>query len=173
MTRTVVLNANFQYLNTISWQKAVTLVFQEKVDVIAHYDNVISNSSKTFEMFVPKIIRLVKMVRKLYKNKVPYSKSNIFTRDNFTCQYCDVKLNINECTVDHIIPRAKGGKSSWDNCCCACKKCNHLKGDKHLRDTNMFLKSKQFTPTINEFIHMKMENLGIDKYINEVLEKLV
>jgi 5-methylcytosine-specific restriction endonuclease McrA len=169
----VVLNANYQYLNTISWQKAITLVFQAKVDVLSWSDDVISNSSKSFEMLIPKIIRLVKMVRKIYKNRVPYSKRNIFTRDKFTCQYCDVKLKVDECTLDHVVPSSIGGKSEWDNCVCACQKCNHNKGDKSLRDINMYLKRSPYTPTINEFLLLKVETLGIDKYINEILENLV
>lgn len=169
----IVLNANYEYLNSINWQKAVTLVFQEKVDVIAWYDDVVSNNSKTFEMFIPKVIRLVKMVRKLYKNKVPYSKRNIFTRDKFTCQFCNDKLVLDECTVDHVVPKAKGGKSTWENCVCACKTCNHSKGDRNLKETGMFLKSKPYMPTINEFIQLKMKALGIDKYIKEVFDSFM
>jgi len=171
--QTIVLNANYQYLNTIDWQKAVTLVFQGKVDVLSTYDDVVSNASKTFEMFVPKIIRLIKMVRALYKNKVPYSKRNIFSRDNFTCCYCGDKLKVNECTVDHIIPKSKGGESSWENCVCSCKKCNHRKGDKTLRESGLHLRTKPVQPTIQEFIQSKIKLLGIDKYINEVFEGLV
>lgn len=169
----IVLNANYEYLNTISWQKAVTLVFQEKVDVLANHDESVSNG-KGYEIFLPKLIRLCKMVRKLYKNKVPYSKRNVFTRDNFKCCFCDVKLKLEDCTVDHVVPKAKGGKSEWDNCVTACKKCNHTKGDKDVgHASGLFLRRKPFTPTISEFIQMKMRSLGVDKYIKEIFENLV
>ena len=168
----IVLNANGMYLNTISWQKAITLVFQDKCDVLAYHDETVSNG-KDYEMFLPKLIRLVKMVRQLYRNNVPYSKRNVFTRDKFTCQFCSGKLTLDECTVDHVVPKAKGGKSEWDNCVTACKTCNHGKGDKALgKESGLYLRKKPFTPTINEFIQLKMRALGVDKYINEIFENL-
>lgn len=160
------------YLNTISWQTAVTLLFKEKVHVVATYDKVISNVTKTFEIQVPKVIRLVKMVDRIYKNKVPFSKHGVFIRDRNTCGYCSTVMETRDCTVDHIVPVSKGGKSEWSNAVCSCKTCNHRKADKDLRESGLRLHITPTTPTISSFVSLKMRSLGIEEYINDLLTNL-
>jgi len=153
-----VLNADYGYLNHISWQKAISLIYKGKADIVEATNKIISNIDKSVQYFIPKIIKLVKFVNQIYKNKIPYSKFNIFIRDNYTCQYCGIKLVKNQCTIDHIVPRVKGGKSSWTNCVCACKICNNQKADRDLKDTPFQLKKVPVRPNIADFIRLKMKS---------------
>lgn len=167
MQSVVVLNSSYEYLNSISWQKAITLLYKGKVEVVKNTDRVIRNFENTVRIFVPKIVRLLKYVRTIFKKAVYFSKRNIHCRDNWTCQYCDSKTNIG---IDHIIPLSKGGKSTWENCVSCCKKCNKQKGYKSIREAKMFLKRQPFQPTINEFMHLKLKQRGFD--LEKLLEEI-
>ena len=110
-------------------------------------------------------MRLIKMIRLIYKNKVPYSKKNIMIRDGFSCGYCGSTYQL---TIDHIIPVSRGGKSTFENCVTACRECNNKKGSRTPGEANMFLKRQPYAPTISEFFRIKMKQLGVDKYLKEV-----
>lgn len=164
-TRVLVLNNDYSFLNVCSVNRAITLVYQNKAEIIKASDRILSNFESTFKIFRPLIIRLLKFVRQVFRNKVPYSKSNIITRDG-ACVYCG---SMEDLTVDHIIPRSRGGKSSWENCACACNKCNNRKGDKTPREANMFMKKQPYTPTITEFIQIKMKMYGFESILTDLL----
>lgn len=164
-----VLNSDFTYIGMISWERSIVLLYQGKAESVKETDTVIYNQDRTYSFVIPKIIRLVAYVTSLYKNKIPYSKRNIFVRDKYTCQYCGKKMIQPQCTVDHIIPKALGGKSSWNNCVCACKSCNNIKGDKHLDHTKLRLRSHPRQPSAGEFIRLRSVNLieQIEQMFNE------
>ena len=105
------------------------------------------------------VIRLVEYVKSLFRNKIPYTKRNIFVRDGYTCQYCSKKMEPSECTVDHIVPKVDGGKSSWENCVCSCKRCNNIKGDKPLAKTGLKLKRNPVQPSAGDFIRLRTGNI--------------
>jgi 5-methylcytosine-specific restriction endonuclease McrA len=159
MNSVAVLNSDYQFIGTISWERSIVLLYQGKAEIVKETDRVIYNFDKTFSFIVPRIIRLITYVRSLYRNKIPYSKRNIFVRDNYTCQYCDKKLDISECTVDHVVPKVLGGKSSWSNCVCSCKKCNNIKGDKPLEHTGLKLKKEPQTPSAGDFIRLRSKTI--------------
>jgi 5-methylcytosine-specific restriction endonuclease McrA len=162
MNNVTVLNADYNYLNNISWQKAIVLIFKGKAEIIKATNTIISNVDKSVQYFVPKVIKLINYVNQIYKNKIPYSKFNIFIRDNYTCQYCGVKLTKNECTIDHVKPKVKGGKSSWYNCVCACRRCNNFKADRDISDTPFQFKKLPTRPSIADFIRLKSKkNKGV------------
>lgn len=160
----IVLNADYSYLNNVSWKKAMLLLKKGKVEVVKYSKKIINTVCDTFK--VPMVIRLIKYIRILYRTKVPYSKKNIFARDKYKCAYCGREVEV--LTVDHIIPKAKGGKSSFDNCVAACKPCNNRKGDKSCSEARMYPKVKPYTPTINEFLQIKMKKMGIDEIIKNL-----
>ena len=111
-------------------------------------------------------MRLVKLIRTIYRTRVPFSKKNVMIRDGFKCVYCGatgVRF-----TIDHVRPKAIGGKSSFENCVTACKPCNHKKGHKTCDDARMFPKTKLVAPTISEFLRMRMETLGINDILKEI-----
>jgi len=168
MERVILLNSDYSFLNTIDWKRAMILLAKGKVEVLKATDKILRDSQRTWEIYIPKVLRLVDIVRRVYRAKVPYSKRNVIYRDRFTCQFCgivDQKL-----TIDHVIPKSRGGKSSFDNCVAACKPCNNTKNDRTPREANMVLARKPFQPTIMEFITIKMQVLGIDKLIEDIWE---
>lgn len=169
MERVVLLNSDYNFLGVINWKRAVSLVFQQKAEIVKATDRLIRSAGKTFEMYVPKVLRLVHLARKVYKSKVPYSKRNVIFRDQHICQYCGDKV-MNHMTVDHIIPQSRGGKSNFENCVASCKKCNSIKDDRLPSECGMVLARRPFRPTIMEFISIKMKTLGIDKLLEEIWE---
>ena len=168
MERVILLNSDYSFLNTINWKKAMRLLAKGKVETIKATEKIIRNSERTWELYIPKVIRLIKLVRKIYKTKVPFSKKNVIYRDLYTCQYCGKKDQ--KMTIDHVIPSSRGGKSSFDNCVAACKPCNNIKNDRTPNEAKMALKRLPFQPTIMEFIAIRMKFLGVDKILKEIWE---
>jgi len=154
-----------------SWKRAVVLIENKKAEVLKESDKVIKTMGGKI-INIPIVLRLIKFIRILYKKEVPFSKKNVFVRDNYTCQFCGRKVSDSllsnkdsnykktKATIDHLKPVSKGGLSSWDNCVCACFECNNKKGDRNLADTNLKLSRKPFKPTISEFIKMKLAVSG-------------
>ncbi|MEA3458160.1 MAG: HNH endonuclease [Candidatus Thermoplasmatota archaeon] len=162
MNSVVVLNADYQYINNISWQKAVCLLYKDKAETVKKSDKTIYNESKTASFVIPVVIRLVKYIKQVYQNAIPYSKRGVFTRDHYICQYCGEELYQSNATIDHIVPKAKGGKTSWTNCTTSCKRCNNIKGDRDLHDTPFNLKSIPKRPKVSDYIRLKSK-LIMDK----------
>ena len=166
--RVILLNSDYSFLNTVNWKKAMCLLAKGKVEVLKATEKILRSSDRTWKLYIPKILRLVKLVRQVYRTRVPYSKKNMIYRDKYTCQYCGIVDQ--KMTIDHIIPSSRGGKSSWENCVASCKPCNNLKNDKTPREAHMSLKRHPFQPTIMEFITIKMKLLGIDKILEDLWE---
>lgn len=156
-TQIILLDNNFQFLNTVSIKKAIKLIVKNRVEVI---------KSTTKELRVgflmPQVIRLLKAIKTTFNKRIPFSKQSIFTRDNYVCQYCGKELHSKNATVDHVLPSSKGGKNSFLNCVTACKPCNSWKGDQLLSQTSMQLAKTPTHPSFSEFMYMKMKVLGID-----------
>ena len=142
-------------MGNVEWQRSIVLLYQGKAEIIKETEKVIYNTDKSYSYVVPRVIRLIQYVTQIFKNKIPYSKSNVFLRDRFKCQFCGKKLVKNECTVDHVVPKAKGGKSSWINCVTACKRCNGEKGDRDLYDTHFRLLREPVAPSVADFARIK------------------
>ncbi len=159
MTNVAVLNADFTYIGMIPWERSIVLLYQGKAETVKETKTTIYNQDRSHSFIVPKIIRLVSFVRSLYSNKIPYSKRNIFVRDKHSCQYCGKKMTPSECTVDHIVPKAHRGKSSWENCVCSCKRCNNIKGDLPLDKCEVFLRKRPYKPNAADFIRLRSSHL--------------
>jgi len=169
MESVILLNSDYSFLNIIGWKKAIRLLTKGKVEVLKATEKILRSAGRTWELYIPKVLRLVKLVRSVYKTKVPYSKKNIIYRDKYICQYCGVKDS--KMTIDHVIPSSRGGKSSFNNCVTSCKSCNSLKNNMTPREAKMTLKRQPFQPTIMEFITIKMQLLGVDKILEELWDK--
>jgi 5-methylcytosine-specific restriction endonuclease McrA len=138
MERTLLLNATFEPLKIISWQRAITLLTQGKVEVIDFYDRDVRGVSITFKL--PSILRLLKLVKiKRTSREVRFSRANIYQRDKYTCQYCGVKYPAEDLTFDHVIPQVQGGEATWENIVTACLQCNNRKGGRTPREAKMRL----------------------------------
>jgi 5-methylcytosine-specific restriction endonuclease McrA len=160
----VVLNGDYSYLCSVSWKRALKLVLAEKVKVLKYSNRVVSCVQKSFK--VPAVVALVRVVRMIYKNKVPFSKKNVLVRDQHRCSYCGSKSK--KLTIDHVIPRSKGGKTDFDNCVACCKACNDKKGARNPREAGMYLKKRPFQPTISEFMRMRLKNSEVYRYLVEL-----
>ena len=169
MEKVVLLNSDYNFLGVVHWKKAIALMVKGKVEIVKEGERAIHNASRTVRLVIPKVIRLIKMARRIYKSMVPFSKRNVLVRDRNICQYCG-EPGHNDLTIDHVIPISKGGKSTFDNCVASCFKCNSTKNDSLPSECGMTLLRKPFRPTIMEFITIKMRSLGIDELLKEIWE---
>jgi 5-methylcytosine-specific restriction endonuclease McrA len=132
MPATLVLNADYTPLSiipisSISWKDAIKISFLGHATPVELYDDWLVHSPST-SMPVPAVIISNVFIKK--KHGVRFSRTNLLIRDNFTCQYCNKTLVSHDLTIDHVIPRVKGGKTKWENVVCACYVCNSIKGHK-------------------------------------------
>jgi 5-methylcytosine-specific restriction endonuclease McrA len=153
----ILLNGDYSYLCLVDWKKAMCLVFADKVKVLHYSDRIIHGVDKVFR--APAVLVLIKVVRSVYRGRVPFSKKNVLVRDRFTCAYCGKKGK--PLTLDHVIPRSKGGKTDWENCVACCRGCNHSKGAKTPREAKMHLIKRPFQPTIAEFIRIRLKQSSV------------
>jgi 5-methylcytosine-specific restriction endonuclease McrA len=155
---TLLLNSDGQPLShvplsVITWQDAMRLMYQGKVKTLKEYDSWVVRSQH-LELKVPSIVIMTKHVK--WSKTLKYSPTNIFLRDDFTCQLQTTwrckeahgKAKLSELTLDHVVPRSKGGKTNWLNCCTACKTCNSEKGN----DETIVPKKKPHKPSYYEIL---------------------
>ena len=130
MVRTLVLNASFEPIAIVDVGRAVVLVLSEKATVVEHGDTELRSPSMTFR--APSVIRLTRYVRIPYRAQVPVTNRNVLIRDQFRCVYC---RTARATTVDHVVPRSRGGATrDWANVRAACGRCNHKKADRLLSE---------------------------------------
>ena len=163
--QTVVLNADYTYLNTVPWKRALKLIIKEKAEVLQETDHQVYNFERTFIFKIPLVLRLVDLVKTVYRNKIPFSRKNVFIRDGFRCQYCGGSPQV--LSLDHVFPVSRGGKSNFLNCVTSCITCNVKKGDKTLEEAHMRLVKQPYEPSIAELLNYKMRNTGIYKFLKE------
>ena len=125
----LVLNADFRPLSYFplslwSWQESIKAVFLDRVNIVSQYDRVVRSPS--FEMKLPSVIALKEFVP--LNRRPAFTRFNVFLRDRFSCQYCGRCCPTHELTFDHVVPRSRGGRTTWSNVVTACQSCNLLKG---------------------------------------------
>ena len=141
--RTLLLSQGFEPIKVISWQRAITLLFLGKVEVIEEYaDNV---RSVSLVIKIPAVVRLLRAFRR-HAKPVKFSRVNIYARDHYKCQYCGRRASISELTYDHVIPRSQGGHTEWTNIVTACYECNRKKGGRTPREAGMQLLAQPIQP---------------------------
>lgn len=159
MGHALVLNASFEPLHIVTWQRAIQLLFQGKVEVIENSDREVRTVRLTIR--VPAVLRLIQyvpLVRK--KTIIRFSRANIFLRDQYHCQYCGKQQPKSNLTLDHVIPIVQGGSKSWGNIVTACKTCNQKKGGRTPQQAGLNLVGKPRQPTWLPMINLQ---LGIKK----------
>ncbi|MER3397448.1 MAG: HNH endonuclease [Chloroflexota bacterium] len=130
----LVLNQNYEPLNVCNVRRAFVLIDRGKAEVLEHADGVLRTPSRIFRL--PSVIRLVYMIKRP-RPEVKLTRREVFLRDNYTCQYCGTRTR--DLTVDHVIPRHRGGKHVWENVVSACKSCNHRKANRTPEEAGMKL----------------------------------
>jgi 5-methylcytosine-specific restriction endonuclease McrA len=141
----LVLNASFEPIHIVPWQRAIQLLFQGKVEVVEESDREIRSVRVTIK--VPAVLRLLQYVPlKKKKQMIRFSRENVFLRDQLLCQYCGHKFSRSQLTLDHVTPVVQGGKKSWENIVTSCKPCNQRKGGRTPGQANMALIRKPREP---------------------------
>jgi len=140
----LVLNADYRPLSYFplslwSWQDAVKAAYLDRVNIVAEYDDIVHSPSVNIK--IPSVIVLKNYVKP--STSTAFTRFNLFLRDEFTCQYCGSQ---GEMTFDHIIPRSKGGKTTWKNVVASCQKCNLMKGSRSLKKAGLNLKQQPKKP---------------------------
>jgi len=143
-TRTLLLSQGYEPIKIIPWQRAMTLLTLDKVEVVEEYDAEIRAQSMIVR--IPSIVRLRKAFRR-YAKPVKFSRVNIYARDQYRCQYCGVKCSIDELTYDHVIPRSRGGRTTWENIVSCCYECNAVKANRTPAEACMKLLALPKRPT--------------------------
>ena len=143
MQAVLLLNSSFEPLRIISWQKAVTMFFLGKVEVVEEYEHDIRAISLIIK--APAVVRLLRYVR-IGRKTPPLCRTNILARDGYQCQYCSKTLSSKEATLDHVIPRSQGGRTTWENVVCCCTHCNRKKGGRTPAEARMALMTKPVRP---------------------------
>jgi len=141
---TLVLSASYEPVARVSWKRAVTLLWEQKVEVVEEYEDRVIRSV-TFELKAPSVIRFLRAVRGR-KRAVKFSRENVYWRDSRRCQYCVQIVPRPEATYDHVVPRAQGGKTTWENVVIACVACNQKKGGRTPSQAGMRLASTPVKP---------------------------
>lgn len=154
--RVLILDSTYRPLGLISWKKAVALVWLEKAEVLEEYEELLRSPS--FEMKVPAVVRLSLYVR-TKEPKLRFSKRNLYTRDRGQCQYCKKHISYDSSTYDHVLPRARGGKTNWENIVIACAKCNEYKDDQTPAEAGLSRVSPR-VPTHWQLMRMMIEGMS-------------
>ena len=145
--RVLVLNQNYMPMSVCSARRAVILLYMEKAEIVERNHSVVRSINR--ELPLPSIVRLSRMVH-VPKKRVLLSRKNIIKRDNHQCQYCGTREG--PVTVDHVFPRNRGGKDTWENLVCACMKCNSRKGNLTPKEAGMHLRRHPRKPGYLFFI---------------------
>lgn len=157
MNAVLVLNQDYSPLTICSVQRAFLLVFLNKAELLNSVEErQLRSVSKSYAF--PSVIKINRYINIPYKGVV-LTRHNIFKRDGHQCQYCGTAKDL---TLDHLIPRSKGGKSSWTNLVTACKQCNSKKGDYSLEKVGMKLRNTPVKPSYLSFIKMTNGRLRED-----------
>lgn len=142
----LVLNQNYEPLNICSVRRALVLVLGGKAELLEAARGRIASASRAFPF--PSVIRLIHLIKRP-RPRVKLTRKEIFIRDGYTCQYCGVRTS--NLTIDHVIPRSRGGLHTWDNVVAACQPCNHRKGGKSVAEARMALLHQPHEPRAGRY----------------------
>jgi len=144
----LVLNADFRPLSYYplslwSWQEAVKAVVSGRVNVVSVYERIVRSPTRAMQL--PSVISLKEYIPAA--RRPAFTRFNVFLRDRFSCQFCGEALPTHELTFDHLVPRSRGGRTTWENVVTACSPCNLMKGDRLPHEARMFPLESPAQPT--------------------------
>ena len=145
LTDVLLLNQSFEPLRLVSVRKAIVLLLQEKAELVEAAEARLRAQHQAFA--TPLVIRLVRYVPVGRRRRpIPCSRRGVLIRDRDTCQYCGAQPGRKHLTLDHVVPRSRGGVTSWENCVAACAACNHRKGGRTPEEAGMALHAAPRSP---------------------------
>lgn len=143
--RSLLLNSSYEPMRIVSWQKALVLWFQGKVEILEYHSEFARSVQNKFQL--PSVLRLKQYVRPRGSRAVRFCRENVYIRDAYTCQYCARKYPVKQLTLDHVVPASHNGPKSWTNVVTACRDCNQKKANRTPRTANMPLLSEPRAPS--------------------------
>ena len=149
MRRVLLLNVTYEPLTTVGLRRAVCLVLGGKAEVVHDDVEGAMLHAASVALATPSVIRLSRYVRVPYRNRVPLTRAALMRRDNYRCAYCGRRAE----TIDHVIPRSRGGAHAWENCVASCTICNHRKADRLLEELGWTL---PVTPVVPRGAHWRL-----------------
>lgn len=153
---TLLLNADHRPISVITWKEAMTFIVEDSVQVVAYYPDRFINSAKR-QWQVPCVIALKKYVKT--RQMVPFSRKGIYSRDNNTCQYCSSTPGKDFLTLDHVVPKSRGGKKNYENIVTACHNCNQKKANKTPAEAGMTLLNLPKKPSPHQLLEMQSKKI--------------
>jgi 5-methylcytosine-specific restriction endonuclease McrA len=154
--RVLLLNSSYEPMKVLSWQKALILWFQDKVEVIEYSKAFARSSLSSFQ--IPSVIRLKRYIKPRHYSHVRFCRENVYIRDRHTCQYCSEKLHPKLLTLDHVVPVSKNGPTTWTNVVTACRSCNQRKGNRTPAVAQMPLLKNPVMPAWLPSLEFQKEN---------------
>ena len=159
MSKALLLDRNYMALSLVTWKKAVKLMVKGKAEAVAGSGEIRKVVGAENDFSIPSIIRLLVVIPwKAHMGRMKFSRKNVVIRDNHSCQYCGVKVGKSACTLDHVIPKSRGGKTDYSNCVTCCKTCNNNKADRTPVEAKMRLIQKPKKPTFLTLYRHFLEN---------------
>lgn len=140
MARALLLNASYEPLSVVTARRAVLLILKERAETV--HRNGATFRSEHLNVPVPSVLRLLRYVSVPYQSHVPLSRRAVFARDGHRCQYCSRPAE----SIDHVVPRSRGGEHAWDNVVACCRRCNARKRDRLLTETDLVLRRRPSAP---------------------------
>jgi 5-methylcytosine-specific restriction endonuclease McrA len=163
----LLLNATYEPLQVVTWQRAMILWFQEKVDILESHTVYIRSVRQNYS--APAVLRLRYYIKPRRYRRVRLCRENIFLRDSYQCQYCAQTFPYKDLTLDHVMPVSRGGPKSWQNLVTACHKCNHKKGSQTPEEAHMPLlnppKPLKWTPQLDMKVKIQQTEEAWSPYL--------
>ncbi len=141
--RALLLDKGFRPLRAIGWRRAICLDLGERVEVLEYYRRRVHTATASFP--IPAVIRVPGWLHRL-PQAIPPTRRNVLLRDGFQCRYCGWEGTSAQLTIDHVLPRSRGGRTAWDNVVAACAPCNRRKGDRTPAEAGMELDAPPRAP---------------------------
>lgn len=158
----LVLNQNYEPINVCTLRRAIVLVICDKAEIIEAYGSPLYSACLSHE--APSVIRLYQLIRRP-RPRVKLTRREVFVRDRYTCQYCGTTHG--DLTLDHVMPRSKGGQHTWENLVTACRACNHRKGGKTVQEARMKLLSAPYEPRAGVYysIERRLNSSAVESWL--------
>jgi len=153
------LDSAFKPIEVIGWQEAFLLTWLKKAYAVEYFDKWVNSAKKTFQ--IPSVIVLFRYIDEKFFT-LPCTRKNILIRDENRCQYCARSFRESDLTIDHVVPKSKGGNSCWSNVVAACKPCNQKKRDYLVENAPVTLINRPKRPSYRSIIQKRLQHINIE-----------